>query len=74
MSSYRDIQTEMVVGLIMKEQKVPRSTALQIWMTSKTKAVLQDQYGLFHISGARCYDELMMEINKNPYWLKGQFD
>lgn len=74
MSKYFDMQTEVVVKALMKYKKIERSKALSVWMQSKTKNLIQNEYNMEHISGARCYDELIMELNKDPYWMKGQFD
>lgn len=71
---YFGMQTEIVVKALMKYRKIERSRAISVWMQSKTKKLIQDEYNMEHISGARCYDELIMELDGDPYWMKGQFD
>lgn len=58
----------------MTNNKLNREDALKLWLNSTTKRVIQDERKLEHISGSRCYDELILEINHDKYWLKGQFD
>ena len=67
-------QTEVVVNALMRNKGVKRSEALEIWLNSTTKRILMDERNMTYLSGARCYDELEMEITGNPYWLKGQFN
>ncbi len=69
-----DNQTEVVITELMNNKKCSRKEASNIWFYSETRKIIQDKYSLEHISGARCYDELIMELEHNPYWLKGQFD
>ena len=58
----------------MKYNKYSRIKAFETWMTSKTREFIQEKYKFEHLSDARCYDELLMELNNDPYWMKGQFD
>lgn len=67
-------QTEVVIKALIDKDQYSRAKAAEIWLKSKTRAVIQDEKALDHISGARCYDELKMEMSSDPYWLKGQFD
>lgn len=68
------MQTEVVVKALIKYRGLTRSIAIETWMKSKTKQLIQNEYQMTHISGARCYDELIMELDNDPYWMKGQFD
>lgn len=74
MNEYFNMQTEVVIKALMKYEDIDRSKALEIWMKSKTKTLIQNEYKMTHISGARCYDELLMELSGDSYWMKGQFD
>jgi hypothetical protein len=67
-------QTKSVVTILMRLEGIDRTTAIKLWMESKTKRVIQDENNLSHLSGARCYDELKMELTKDPFWMKGQID
>jgi hypothetical protein len=67
-------QAEVVVNGLMKLDGFDRTTAIQTWMNSETKRLIQDKYKFEHISGARCYDELKMELEKDPFWMHGSFD
>lgn len=67
-------QTEVVVRGLMNELIISRDMALKLWIKSETRKAIQDEYNMEHISGARCYDELMMEMQGDPYWMMGQFD
>ena len=50
--------------------------ATNLWYNSKTKYMLLDwEYPLLAgVSPMRAYDELLMEIEGNPRWMKGQFE
>ncbi|MBD5508820.1 MAG: hypothetical protein HDR05_12455 [Lachnospiraceae bacterium] len=74
MNKYFNIQAEVVVNGLMKFRGLSRDKALELWTKSKTRQLIQEEYKMEHISGARCYDELLMEIENDPYWMKGQFD
>lgn len=74
MNIYFEAQTEVVVKGLMKYRGMDRYKAVETWMKSQTRNLIQNKYNLTHISGARCYDELIMELDSNPYWMKGQFD
>lgn len=73
MSACFDLQDKVVVDALLKYNNKKRREAIEMWMSSKTRNLIQCKYKMEHISGARCYDELMMELNNDPYWMKGQF-
>ena len=68
-----ETQTNVVVTQLQKKGYT-REEALKIWLTSKTKAIIQDEKKMTFVSGARCYDELLMEMNNDSYWMKGSFE
>ncbi len=67
-------QASIVIRALMDGFGYSRSEAIEIWVKSKTRKEIQEHYKFEHISGARCYDELMMELNHDPYWMHGAFD
>ena len=71
----QELQTKLVISYLMRDKKISFGEASRIWYNSKTKKRLQgtsDDYS--YVEPTRCYDELLMELNKNPYWMKGSFE
>ena len=67
-------QTKIVIEALMREKRMGRADAMKLWYTSKTKEIVQGSgTDLSFVSGARCYDELIMEIERYPHWMKGSF-
>lgn len=70
----KEMITRYVIELIIREQKMTLADATKLWYNSKTKAILLDgEDDYTHLAPAVCYDELMYEVNKDPYWMKRDF-
>lgn len=71
----KEMQSKMVISFLIKDHKLNLAEATKLWYNSRTKAKLIDGTNDYtHVSPARCYDELIMELNNDPHWMKGQFD
>lgn len=68
------VQTNIVVVGLMQCNDMTREDALKLWLKSKTKHIIQDEAHLDWVSGARCYDELQLELKNDPSWMNGSFD
>ncbi len=65
-------QNKVVIGQLIKDGYT-LNEATNLWINSDTRKFIQDTKKLKHISGARCYDELQMELRNDKYWLRGDF-
>jgi len=67
-----EIQSEILVGLLMQHRNLSREVAIKVWFNSKTyKEILRR--GLTFMSATCAYSELVMELNNNPRWMKGVY-
>ena len=70
-----EMQSKFVINFLVKDKKLKVGDATRIWYNSKTKQLLQDtEIDYSYVAPTRCYDELLMEINNDPHWMKGQLD
>lgn len=70
---YFDEQSKVVINELMRLKGYTREKAVRMWMTSNTKKIIQDERGRSFVSGARCYDELLLEFSNNSHWLRNEF-
>lgn len=70
-----ELQSKFVIEYLMKDKGYSISEASKLWYNSKTKFRLQDtEIDYSYVAPTRCYDELLMELNNDPHWMKGQFN
>ncbi len=67
--------SDRIIATLVQEDGLSYEEAIDLWYDSKTKKELIDsdnpEYeGLYP---SRVYDELMMEVDGNPHWLRGSF-
>lgn len=71
----KELQTELVISYLMEDKHVEIGKAAEIWYNSQTKKRLQDSSEDYsYVAPTRCYDELLMELNRDPHWMKGSFE
>lgn len=71
----QELQTELVISYLMKDKKLNFGDASKIWYNSKTKRRLHESSEDYsYVAPTRCYEELLMELNKDPHWMKGSFE
>lgn len=66
-------QDEVVIEVLMEEDKLTRKQAFDTWFTSKTKDKIKEMK-LFYVSGMRCYWELKLELSNDRRWFNEPFD
>lgn len=68
--------SEFVVNWLVEKKGMKQSEAQRTWATSETRKVLfESGIELYRgVSPARAYDELMLELEGSPWWMKGQFE
>lgn len=71
----KELQTKLVISYLMKDKKLQLGEATEIWYNSQTKKKLQDSVEDYsYVAPTRCYDELLMELNGDAHWMKGDFE
>lgn len=71
----KELQSELVIKYLMEDKKIQLGTAAKTWYNSRTKKILQDSSKDYsYVAPTRCYDELLMELNNDPHWMKGSFE
>lgn len=70
-----EMQSELLIGHLVRAKKMSLSAATKLWYNSATKREIQDSDTDYsHVAPTRCYSELLMELSKDPDWMKESFD
>lgn len=64
-------QNRTVVYNLVTNYGYSLEQATELWYTSKTRHVIQEEEKADWASPARCLQELLMEVNHDPLWNVG---
>lgn len=67
-------QRKDVIHYLLYTRGCSYNEAENLWVTSRTKYILQDFHKLYWLPGFKCYIELSYELDKSPLWLKTAFN
>ena len=72
---YHGTTADFSVVNLTKDKKLNFGDASKIWYNSNTKRRLHESSEDYsYVAPTRCYEELLMELNKDPHWMKGSFE
>lgn len=70
-----DNQTSFIIKSLMESKSMSLKDAIELWYRSKTRQAIQKSgTDLSFVSRTRCYDELLMELENNPMWMRVSFE
>ncbi len=72
MSDFKS-QSETIIDTLTNKNNMSREQAIKFWFTSMTYNEIMRRK-LTYISAMRAYTELEMEYQKNPDWMKNEFE